>query len=100
MLAIAEKIIDQQSGKFDPNEFVDRYEQALREVIEEKKKGRPVRPARPANDDGKVIDLMQALRNSLKGGGGQARAQAAGARRPASTRGGGSKKSPARRRVA
>ena len=67
MLEIAEKIVDQQAGDFDPSEFDDRYEDALRALIEEKKKGRkPVRPAKPANDD-KVIDLMEALRNSLKG---------------------------------
>jgi DNA end-binding protein Ku len=69
MLAIAEKIIDQQSSKFDPREFTDRYEEALRAVIEEKKKGKPVKPSMPANDDTKVVDLMDALRNSLKGHG-------------------------------
>lgn len=65
MLAIAEKIIDQQSGDLDPAEFTDRYEDALRALIEEKRKGKPVKPtARPANDDGKVVDLMEALRKS------------------------------------
>ncbi len=69
MLEIAEKIIDQQSGDFEPSDFTDRYEDALRALIEEKKNGhKPVRPAKPANDD-KVIDLMEALRNSLKGRG-------------------------------
>ena len=29
MLAIAEKIVEQQAGKFDPSAFVDRYEDAL-----------------------------------------------------------------------
>lgn len=70
MLAIAEKIIDQQSGDFDPAEFTDRYEEALRDLIEEKKKGKPVKPSKPANDEGgKVVDLMEALRKSLQGGG-------------------------------
>jgi DNA end-binding protein Ku len=76
MLAIAEKIIDQQSGDFDPSEFTDRYEDALRALIEEKKKGKPVRPSKPANDDTKVVDLMAALRESLKGGGGASRERA------------------------
>ena len=62
-------VIDQQSGDFDPSEFTDRYEDALRALIDEKKKGKPVKPSKPANDDGKVVDLMEALRNSLKGGG-------------------------------
>jgi DNA end-binding protein Ku len=68
MLAIAEKIVEQQAGTFDPADFVDRYEDALRALIEQKKKGRPVRPAAVANDDTKVVDLMAALKRSLKGG--------------------------------
>jgi DNA end-binding protein Ku len=84
MLAIAEKIIEQQSGDFDPAEFTDRYEEALRALIEEKKKGKPVKAAaKPANDDGKVIDLMEALRKSL----GQAPGKSASRRKPAAKRG-------------
>lgn len=65
MLDIAGKIIEQQAGAFDPAEFTDRYEDALRALIEEKRKGHPVRPsARPERDD-KVVDLMEALRKSL-----------------------------------
>ena len=67
MLQIAEKIVDQQSGDFDPSEFRDRYEDALRALIEEKRKGKPVKPAKPANDDTKVVDLMAALKKSLEG---------------------------------
>jgi DNA end-binding protein Ku len=99
MLAIAEKIVDQQAGKFDPSEFVDRYEDALRALIEDKRKGRVVKPARPANDDAKVVDLMAALRNSLKGGPGRERAErfvASAERRPAPK----GKKRPSRRSAA
>jgi DNA end-binding protein Ku len=67
MLQIAEKIVEQQSGDFDPSEFRDRYEDALRALIEDKRKGKPVRPQKPANDD-KVVDLMAALKKSLEGG--------------------------------
>jgi DNA end-binding protein Ku len=74
MLQIAEKIVEQQSGDFDPSEFRDRYEDALRALIEDKRKGKPVRPTKPANDDGKVIDLMAALKKSLEGGGSRQRA--------------------------
>ena len=62
--------MEQQSGDLDPSEFRDRYEDALRALIEDKRKGKPVRPTKPANDDGKVIDLMAALKKSLEGGGG------------------------------
>ena len=85
MLAIAEKIVEQQAGKFDPAEFVDRYEDALRDLIAEKKKGHVSKPQQPANDDGKVIDLMAALRRSLKAGG--EGAPAAVRRRPPARRG-------------
>lgn len=68
MLEIAEKIVAQQSGDFDPADFKDRYEDALRAMIEKKKKGKPVKaaPAREAEDTN-VIDLMAALKKSLQG---------------------------------
>ena len=64
MIAIAEKIIEQQEGPFDPSQFVDRYEEALKALIEDKKKGH--KPAKvPEPDDTNVVDLMAALRASL-----------------------------------
>ena len=71
MLQIAEQIVAQQSGAFEPSEFTDRYEDALHALIEDKRKGRPVKPAKAANDDTKVIDLMAALRKSLESGDGR-----------------------------
>jgi DNA end-binding protein Ku len=66
MIAIAEKIIEQQEGPFDPSQFVDRYEEALKALIEDKKKGhKPAKVAEP--DDTNVVDLMEALRASLAG---------------------------------
>jgi DNA end-binding protein Ku len=66
MIAIAEKIIEQQEGPFDPSQFVDRYEDALKALIEEKQKGhRPAKVAEP--EDTNVVDLMAALRASLAG---------------------------------
>jgi DNA end-binding protein Ku len=69
MLEIAEKIIAQQQARFDPTHFKDRYEDALRELIARKKKGQPVTAEEPEARDEKVVDLMEALRSSLKGGG-------------------------------
>jgi DNA end-binding protein Ku len=88
MLAIAEKIVEQQSGVFDPAEFVDRYEDALRAMIEEKKKGTLAKRSAPANDDHNVVDLMAALKRSLNGGGAE-RPAAAAARRSDPVRRGG-----------
>lgn len=64
MIAIAEKIIEQREGPFDPSQFVDRYEQALKTLIADKQKGRKVTEV----DEGEttnVVDLMAALRASL-----------------------------------
>jgi len=64
MISIAEKIIEQQEGPFDPSQFVDRYEEALKQLIEDKKKGhKQARVAEP--DDTNVVNLMDALRASL-----------------------------------
>ena len=64
MISIAEKIIEQQEGPFDPSQFVDRYEEALKALVEDKKKGhKPAKVAEP--DDTNVVDLMAALRASL-----------------------------------
>jgi DNA end-binding protein Ku len=64
MISIAQKIIEQQEGPFDPSQFVDRYEEALKALIEDKKKGhKPAKVAEP--DDTNVVDLMAALRASL-----------------------------------
>ena len=68
MLAIAEKIIEQQEGEFDPSTFNDRYEDALKALIEDKKKGQKLTEA-PAPKDTNVVDLMEALRASLQKGG-------------------------------
>ena len=68
MIAIAEKILDQQAGDFDPSTFVDRYEAALMALIAEKKKGhKPAAAQEP--EDTNIVDLMEALRASLGGKG-------------------------------
>ena len=75
MIDIATAIIKQQAGPFDPTQFNDRYEDALKALIAQKTAGRvPVGDAPPVQDTN-VIDLMAALRASLTRGG----APAAGA---------------------
>jgi DNA end-binding protein Ku len=64
MVAIAATIIRRRSGSFDPSTFRDRYQDALRELIEAKIKGLPVRPKRIA-EPRPVVDLMAALKRSL-----------------------------------
>ena len=69
-LALARQLIERKAAPFDPARFVDRYEAALRELIEAKAKGRRIQVARgPVARGGQVIDLMAALKKSLEGGG-------------------------------
>jgi DNA end-binding protein Ku len=70
MVEIATRIIGQKESEFDPTEFKDRYDDALREMIKAKQKGGKGLVEAPEPDDTNVIDLMEALRNSLKGSGG------------------------------
>src|SRR5215207_8970284 len=63
MLDLAKHIVQTKSGHFEPDKFEDRYETALREVINKKAKGEKIevsRPERPSN----VINLMDALKQS------------------------------------
>ena len=76
MLQIAEKIIEQQEAKFDPTEFKDRYEDALRDLIARKSKGEKLVTSEVPEEDDKVVDLMEALKRSLKGSGGPSRERA------------------------
>jgi DNA end-binding protein Ku len=63
---IAEKIIDQLESPFDPTQFEDRYEKAVKALIERKERGERTTVTAPPPEEGKVIDLMEALRRSLK----------------------------------
>jgi len=67
MVEIAARIIGQKEADFDPADFKDGYDDALREMIAARTKGGKgtVDVAEP--DDTNVIDLMAALKNSLKG---------------------------------
>ena len=66
MIAIAAKIIAQKEADFDPTDFKDHYEESLRELIERKQKGHKIsRTDEPKESN--VINLMDALKASLKG---------------------------------
>lgn len=81
LLDLATTLIDKKTGKFDASDFHDRYVEALKELIERKKKGKTLNL-----DDGKdekapsgsnVVDLMAALKKSIGDGGGKAKAASA-----------------------
>jgi DNA end-binding protein Ku len=83
MVGLAEEIIDRMSGEFVPQEFEDRYENAMIELIRSKEAGLPAPTekavARPAN----VVNLMDALRRSIEGDGGKAAPKKSAAKRSA-----------------
>ena len=65
MVDLALHIIEQKSGHFDPKEAaVERYQEALRRLVEQKLKGE--KPLQPKAEPAKVINLMDALRRSLE----------------------------------
>jgi DNA end-binding protein Ku len=65
MVAVAQTIIKRRIGRFDPATFRDRYQDALRELIEAKLKGQKI-SSKPAAPAAPVFDLMAALKRSLQ----------------------------------
>jgi DNA end-binding protein Ku len=66
-LTLAKELIKRKTAKFDASKFVDGYEAAVKELVEAKLKHAPIpRDEAPAPARGKVINLMDALRRSVK----------------------------------
>lgn len=63
MLDLAKHIISTKVGTFDPKSYDDRYEAALAELVKAKMEGRAIHAPKPTKRD-KVVDLMEALRQS------------------------------------
>lgn len=69
-LELAQELIKRKTAKFNPEKFKDQYEAALRELVDAKLEHKPIpHDEGPAKPRGKVINLMDALRSSLKSGG-------------------------------
>jgi DNA end-binding protein Ku len=71
LLDLAETLIGKKAAKFDPREFHDRYVDALRDLIERKRKARGRKIVEEAPDEAgargsNVVDLMAALKQSLE----------------------------------
>ena len=94
MVAIAEKIIEQLEGPFDPSAFNDRYEDALRKLIAEKEAHHGVVSKLEEPKEAEVIDLMEALRRSLGEGGPRRKSEPRGGAKKSAPR-----KTPARKRA-
>lgn len=69
MLELAAHIVETKKGKFQPDKFEDRYEDALKGLIKKKQKGEKIEPPKE-REASNVINLMDALRQSVKAGAG------------------------------
>ncbi|MBY5359323.1 Ku protein [Rhizobium leguminosarum] len=65
MLELAGHILETKRGSFEPSEYEDRYEAALIELVKAKIEGRAP-PKKKQPPERKVVDLMEALRQSAK----------------------------------
>ena len=65
MLDLAKHIVETKSGHFEPDKFEDHYEAALQDLLEKKKNGMPIAKA-AAPSKSNVINLMEALKASIK----------------------------------
>ena len=82
MLDLAKHIVETKFGDFEPEKFEDRYESALVELLNNKRKGEPLRTAAKPRDTGNVVNLMDALRKSLSDVGKRGASQPAKGRKP------------------
>jgi DNA end-binding protein Ku len=73
MVELASHILDSKAAHFDPSKFKDEYETALKSLVRRKAAGKPVKSAEPEEKADNVISLMDALKQSLKGGKGSAK---------------------------
>jgi Ku protein len=67
MIELASHILESKAGRFDPSKFKDEYELALRKLVKRKAAGKTIEPPSEKEDRSNVVDLMEALRQSLKG---------------------------------
>ena len=85
MLDLAIHILKSKKANFDPDKFEDRYESALTELIKAKQAGKPAPKAAEAKPSN-VINLMDALRRSVKAEKGGRRPPRRAPRAPATAR--------------
>jgi DNA end-binding protein Ku len=70
LLELARELIDRKSAPFDPERFKDSYTEAVRALIDakvQKKKAVPIEEEEAPSGGAKVIDLVEALKRSVRG---------------------------------
>jgi DNA end-binding protein Ku len=72
LVDLATQLIEQKSGPFRPDQFKDHYQDALRALVQKKMKGKKITAEKAeARPSAQIIDLMDALRKSVQGRGGE-----------------------------
>lgn len=102
LTGLAEELIERKAKPFDAAAFKDSYADALRELIERKREGRSVVTSdKTERRGGQVIDLMEALKKSVKAGGAGAAGgkTRAAAKRVSASRKTSSRKAPSRKKA-
>jgi DNA end-binding protein Ku len=64
-LDLARQVIDSLAGDFEPDELESEYRGNLRAMLEAKLAGEEIKIPEPVEEDGPVIDLMEALKLSV-----------------------------------
>jgi DNA end-binding protein Ku len=62
---MAKSLVENLSEPFDPEKYDDRYRKELLQLIRKKAKGQKL-PEPEADEGGEVVDLMEALRESVQ----------------------------------
>lgn len=98
-LDLATSLIKKKTGPFEPKHFHDRYTEALRDLIEAKRKGRDVEEIDEAEipETTNVIDLMAALKKSVGGAANENRPSRKAAKKAPAKKA--AKKAPAKKRA-
>ena len=65
-IALAKRLIEELSGKFEPTKYRDTYAEDVKKLIDAKAKGQKRKAPAKKVASGKVVDLMEALQASLK----------------------------------
>jgi DNA end-binding protein Ku len=65
MVDLAAHILDTKASKFDPDKFKDKYETAFKALVKRKAVGKAIEVPEEREEENNVIDLMDALKQSL-----------------------------------
>ena len=65
MIDLAAHILDTKTSKFDPHKFKDKYETALKALVKRKAAGKTIEVPEQPEEGSNVINLMDALKQSL-----------------------------------